>query len=99
MNDKKAEYIDNLEAQLRSAGLAKTFVESTEGQYVIDYINTLVSSLTNQILNSRKDHDEYIELRAQVDILRKLQAILTVQANDSVLLKLREKIDLAKVED
>lgn len=99
MNDKRAEYIDNLESQLRRAALAKTFVESTDGQYVIDYINTLVSSLTNQILNSRKSELEYVELRAQVDILRKLQAVMTVQANDDVLLKLREKIELAKVED
>lgn len=99
MKDKRAEYIDNLEAQLKKAALAKTFVESTDGKYVINYINSLVSSLTNQILNSRKSQEEYIELRAQVDILRKLQAVLTVQANDDVLLKLREKIDLAKSED
>ena len=99
MKDKRTEYIDNLEGQLRKASLAKTFVEITDGQYVIDYINTLVSSLTNQILNSRKTHEEYIELRAQVDILRKLQAVMTVQANDDVLLKLREKIELAKAED
>ena len=99
MKDKRIEYIDNLEKQLKSAALAKTFVESTDGKYVIDYINTLVSSLTNQILNSRKTQEEYIELRGQIDILRRLQAVLTVQANDDVLAGLRVKIDLANSTD
>lgn len=94
--DSKTEYITNLEAQLNKASLAKRFVDSEEGKYVIDYMAELISSLTNKLLNTRRTNDEYIEIRAQIEILRKLSQVLTVQANETVMLNIREKLELAK---
>lgn len=94
--DSKTEYIANLETQLNKASLAKRFVDSEEGKYVIDYMAELISSLTNKLLNTRRTNDEYIEIRAQIEILRKLSQVLTVQANETVMLNIREKLELAK---
>lgn len=94
--DSKTEYIANLETQLNKASLAKRFVDSEEGKYVIDYMAELISSLTNKLLNTRRTNDEYIEIRAQIEILRKLSQVLTIQANETVMLNIREKLELAK---
>lgn len=87
--------IKSLEKELSKAAKSRAFVDSESGQFVLSYIGELISGLTNQILNSRKTEAEYIELRGQIDILRKLKQVIEVQSNDDVMLKLRERLDLA----
>ena len=90
--------VERLQKELKKAARSSHFVNSDEGQYVIEYIGELISAFTNQLLNSRKTHEEYIELRAKVDILRKLKQVLEVQANDDVIAKLSEELTLATSE-
>jgi hypothetical protein len=90
--------VERLQKELKKAARSKHFVNSDEGQYVIEYIGELISAFTNQVLNSRKTHEEYIELRAKVDVLRKLKQVLEVQSNDEVIAKLAEDLALATSE-
>jgi len=94
----RVEYINKLEKELKAASLSKQFVESENGQYVINYIAETISTYTNMLINARRPHEEYIELRAKIDVLRKLKQVLEVQGNDSVLTKLRADLDLAQSE-
>jgi hypothetical protein len=90
--------VERLQKELTKAAQSKHFIESSEGQYVIEYIGELISGLTNQVMNTRKTHEEYIEIRAKVDILRKLKQVLEVQGNEQVIAKLSEDIALATSE-
>lgn len=99
MNDDRSKYIDKLESELRKSSLARKFVDTESGQYVMEYINEVVSALTNKILNSRRTEEEYIEARAQIEILRKLRQVLDVSSSDSAILSIREKLELAKSEN
>lgn len=95
MNERE-KYINNLKTNLLKASNAKKFVESEEGSYVISYIEELVSSKTNKMISSRLTHEEYIEVRAQVDILRRLKQVLEVQAKETVINKLSEDLEAAE---
>lgn len=90
--------IESLQEQLSKAAKSKRFVESDEGGYVISYIGELVSGFTNQLIGTRKTHEEYIELRAKIDVLRKLKQVLEVQANEEVMNKLNAELQLAQSE-
>jgi hypothetical protein len=90
--------VERLQKELTKAARSKHFVNSDEGQYVIEYIGELISAFTNQVLNSRKSHEEYIEIRAKVDVLRKLKQVLEVQSNEEVIAKLAEDLALATSE-
>jgi len=92
-------YIDKLENDLRKASLAKRFTDSEDGKYLLEYIGELISSLTNKVLNTRRTEEEYIETRAQIEILRKLRQVLDVQSNPQVLANLRAQIDEAQSEE
>lgn len=87
--------IRSLEKELNKAAKSKAFTDSEGGQYVLGYIGELISGLTNTLLNSRKTEAEYIEIRGQIDILRKLKQVLEVQSDDGTMAKLRERLDLA----
>lgn len=91
--------IEKIEKELTKAAKSKHFVESPEGSIVLDYINQFVTDFTNQMLNSRKTHEEYIELRAKLDILRRLKAVLELQANETAIARLHEQLDLATSEE
>jgi len=91
--------IRSIEKQLTKAAKSKHFVESDEGQYVLAYITELVSGFTNQLISTRKEHDEYIELRAKIDVLRKLKQVLEVQANEQAIAQLNDQLDLAQSEE
>ena len=95
MNEREA-YISNIKDKLSKAANAKKFVESEEGSFVITYIQELVSAKTNKIIANRLTHEEYIELRAQIDVLRRLKQVLEVQADDTVINKLSEDLTLAE---
>lgn len=95
MNEREV-YISNIKDKLSKAANAKKFVESEEGSFVITYIQELVSAKTNKMIANRLTHEEYIELRAQVDVLRRLKQVLEVQANDTVINKLSEDLTLAE---
>lgn len=95
----KQKYIQNIEKELSKAAKAKRFVDSEDGQYVINYISELISSQVNKFVNKRVDHEEYIELRAQVDILKRLKQVLELQANEKVVEKLHTDLELATTED
>lgn len=92
----RLEYINKLEDELKKAGLAKRFVESEEGQYVISYVSELISVYTNMLISTRKSQEEYIELRAKIDVLRKIKQVLEVQSNDAVIAKLSADLKLAQ---
>jgi len=55
-----------------------------------------VSALTNQMINSRLDREEYIELRAKIDVLRRLKQVLEAKASDTVIARLKQDLDLAQ---
>jgi hypothetical protein len=76
--------------------MSKRFIDSEEGKYVINYIAEVVSSLTNQMINKRVEHDEYVELRAKIDILRRLKQVLEAKASDTVIAKLQEDLSMAE---
>lgn len=94
----RVEYISKLEGELKKASLSRQFVDSESGQFVITYITELVSVYTNMLIGSRKTEEEYIELRAKIDVLRKLKQVLEVQGSDSAIKKLRADLDLAQSE-
>ena len=94
----RVKYIKKLEDDLRKASLSRQFVDSENGQFVITYITELVSTYTNMLIGSRKSQEEYIELRAKIDVLRKLKQVLEVQSSDSALTKIRADLDLAQSE-
>jgi hypothetical protein len=96
-NDRQ-KYIKRLQGELTKAARSQEFVNSEGGKYVISYIGELISSLTNNLVNKRKTHEEYIELRAQIDILRKLKQVLELQANETVIADLSAQIQLAETE-
>jgi predicted ABC-class ATPase len=97
--NERQKYIANIEKELAKAAKAKRFTDSEEGKYVIDYISELISSQVNRFVNKRVSHEEYIELRAQVDILKRLKQVLELQANEQVLEKLHADLELATSED
>lgn len=92
----REQYVSKLQNDLAQASLARRFVDSEEGKYVIDYITEVVSSLTNQMINSRKTHEEYVELRAKIDVLRRLKQVLEAKSSDTVLNKLQADLQLAQ---
>lgn len=94
----RKQYLDKLEGDLRKASLSRQFVDSENGQFVIEYIGEVVSTLTNQLINNRRTAEEYIEIRAKIDILRKLKQVLEVQGNDKVIKKIRDDLELAQSE-
>lgn len=101
MNEQLTErqkYIAKIETELTKAAKSRAFVSSEEGQYVIGYIGELVSQKTNELLSKMRTHEEYIEIRAQIDILRKLKQVLEVQANEEVIAQLSAQLDEAKAE-
>jgi cell shape-determining protein MreC len=91
--------IERLSKELSKAAKSKAFVDSEEGTYVLEYISELISNFTNQMINTRKTQEEYIELRAKIDVLRKLKGVLEVQSSDQSIAKLNEQLDLASSED
>lgn len=102
MNEELTErqkYIAKIENELSKAARSKAFVNSDEGRYVIDYIGELISQKTNELLSKRRTHEEYIEIRAQIDILRKLKQVLEVQSNEEVIAQLSTQLDLARAEE
>jgi hypothetical protein len=94
----REKYIERLENELSKAAKAQAFINSESGKYVLDYISELVSQLTNNIINKRRTHEEYIEIRAKIDILRKLKQVLEVQSNESIIADLSSQLELAQSE-
>jgi hypothetical protein len=91
--------IRRLEKELTKAARSQKFVKSEEGCFVLEYIAELISQLTNKVLNKRLETEEYIEVRAKIDILRKLKAVLEAQANEEHINSIREQLDLAQSGD
>lgn len=94
----REKYIAKIEGELHKAARSRAFVNSDEGQYVINYIGELVSQKTNELISKMRTHEEYIEIRAQIDILRKLKQVLEVQANEEVIAQLSAQLDEARTE-
>jgi len=90
--------IEKLEKDLAKASKAKRFVEG-DGSLVLDYIGQYITDFTNQLLSTRKSHEEYIELRAKIDVLRRLRAVLEIQGDESSIIRMREQLDLATSEE
>jgi SPX domain protein involved in polyphosphate accumulation len=97
MNERE-KVINKLTTEIAKASNAKKFTESEEGQYVINLLKELVSGYTNKMLNSRVDHLDYVELRAEIAVLRKVIQVLETQSSDSVINQLTERLDLAASE-
>lgn len=91
-------YIAKIEHDLSKAAKSRAFVNSEEGKYVINYLAELISQKTNELISKRRTNEEYIELRAQIDILRKLKQVLEVQANEEVIAQLSAQLDAARAE-
>lgn len=90
--------IIRLEKEIAKASKAKRFIESDDGGYVIEYLKALISTYTNQLLNNRKTQEEYIEIRAQIVLLRKIVQVLEVQGSEKVLGELSSRLSLAESE-
>lgn len=93
---KREEAIEKLQGDLFEAAMSQRFIESEEGKYLINYITEVVSSLTNQMINKRLEREEYIEVRAKIDILRRLKQVLEAKASDVVIAQLKEQLSLAQ---
>jgi len=94
----RQKYIERLQSELSKAAKAQAFIGSESGQYVLEYITELVSQMTNNLIGKRRTHEEYIELRAKIDILRKLKQVLEVQSNESIIADLNAQLELAQSE-
>lgn len=95
----RQKYIAKIQAELSKAAKSRAFVSSDEGQYVIGYIGELISQKTNELISKMRTHEEYIEIRAQIDILRKLKQVLEVQANEEVIAQLSAQLQEAQAEE
>ena len=87
--------VKRLGDDLYTAAQARRFIDSDEGQFLLNYINEVVSNLTNNILNKRLEQIDYVETRAKIDILRRLKAALEAKADTKSMDRLREELELA----
>lgn len=94
--NERQRYIQKVSDNLYQAAMSKRFVDSDEGKYLLDYITEVVSALTNKIVGSRLERDDYIETRAKIDILIRLKQILEVKADDAAIAKLQKDLELAQ---
>lgn len=94
----REKYIERLQGELTKAAKSQAFINSDSGKYVLEYIAELVSQLTNNLVSSRKSHEEYIEIRAKIDVLRKLKQVLEVQSNEKYIAELNASLELAQSE-
>jgi hypothetical protein len=94
----RQKYINKIQTELAKASMAKQFVNSSEGQYVINYIAELVTGATNKLINTRLSNEDYIETRAELNVLRKLKQVLETQANETVIAELSAKLSEATSE-
>lgn len=94
----RQKYITKLENELAKASRSRQFVNSEEGKYVINYIGELVTNATNKMINTRLSNEDYIETRAELNVLRKLKQVLETQASDSVINELTAKLSEANSE-
>lgn len=98
VKSERDQYIERLQGELSKAAKAQAFTNSESGKYVLDYITELVSQLTNNLVNKRRTHEEYIEIRAKIDILRRLKQVLETQSNEKVIADLNAQLELAQSE-
>jgi hypothetical protein len=98
MNERQ-KAIKSLEKQLTKAARSKEFVDSSGGQYVISYMSELLSGFTNQLLKPSNTRETDIDLKARIDLLRKLKQVLETQANETVLAQITDQLELAKSEE
>lgn len=99
VKSKRQQAIERIQNDLFEAGMSRRFVDSEEGKYVIDYITEVVSTLTNQMVSKRLERDEYIEIRAKIDVLRRLKQVLEAKANTTTIARLKEDLNLAQSEE
>ena len=66
-----AKLVDEALKRRNKAVYARQFVRSQNGQYIIQDIADEITMLLKELTDQRLDHDEYIEKRAQVAILRR----------------------------
>lgn len=96
--NERTKYIEKVQNDLFKASMSHRFLNSEEGKFFIDYITEFVSSLTNKLINTRQSQEDYIDLRAKIDILRKLKAVLEAQADEKTIAKLKEDLEIAKTD-
>lgn len=94
----RQKYIEKLQDELSKAAKSQAFINSESGKYVIDYITELISQITNNLISKTRTHEEYIEMRAKIDILRRLKQVLEVQSNEKVIADLNASLELAQSE-
>lgn len=95
----RQKYVEKLETELSKSAKSKHFIESQEGQYVINLVKELISDLINNITNHRCEQSDYIEKRGQITVLRKFVAVLEGQGNEDRIKQLRDQLDLANSEE
>ena len=66
-----AKLVDEALKRRNKAAYARSFVRSLNGQYIIQGIQEEIGSLLKELTDNRLTHEEYIEKRAEVAILRK----------------------------
>lgn len=98
VKNERQKYVERLQKELAKAAKSQAFINSESGQYVLEYIQELVSQLTNNLINKTRKHEEYIEIRAKIDVLRKLKQVLEVQSNEKVIAELNASLELAQSE-
>lgn len=74
MEDGSAKAVDEALKRRNKATYARSFVRSDVGQHIIKGIQDEVTLLLKELTDSRLSHDEYIEKRAQVAILRRIMS-------------------------
>lgn len=67
-----AKLVDEALKRRNKATYARSFVRSANGQYIIQGMQEEITALLRELTDTRLDHDEYIEKRAQVAILRRV---------------------------
>lgn len=98
VKSERQKYIERLQGDLSKAAKAQAFIGSEAGQYVLEYIAELISQLTNNLISKTRSHEEYIEIRAKIDVLRRLKQVLEVQSNEKVIAELHASLELAQSE-
>lgn len=67
-----AQAVDEALKRRNKAAYARAFVRSANGQYIISELQNEVTLLLKELTDRRLDHEEYIEKRAQVAVLRRV---------------------------
>jgi hypothetical protein len=95
----RRKYIESLEKEVRKSAESRKFLDSTDGKYLMDWFDELISQYTNRILKQGVDHGEVIDLRARINLLRNIKSVLTMQGDETRMKEIQEQLKVAKTDE